>query len=1563
MVPLDKLGPDLNGKVVNETQYRGMTGSLMYLTASRPDIQFLNCLCARYQANPKESYLIVVKRIFRYLKGTPSLGLWYLKCSGFDLKGYSDSNYAGCNMDRKSTSAEAEYVAAAGCCANILWMKSQRTYYDIIYEKVPIFCYKTSAIAISNNLILHSRTKDIDIIYHFIRDHILKGDIELHFIPTQYQLADIFTKPLDEKTFKRLIVELDQVEFTFDEITFITNNEVALLYPSHPNSEYFEIFSDFISKCCLKEAFTRAPNQYVEYLAELWPWFSSNGYNGEIGATGTLKKSRLPHRWRLLMAQIIQCLEGKTCGLDQISNKDATILYCLENRVKVDFARIIWEDIIHKLNKKTREKSVPYPRFIYLLLEYIMHEYDHEDLTINPTQVFSAHNWALKANQPEGPPFTDHMKAICNIDVPVESQAPTTSSKTEMKAKDKSPSHHLAPTHVVSKMHKEAQQTAGGPTSLGATSEEGAHPQFYSGCDALSDSTTEDDPRISAPNDFIPEQQDQTKSAGDGLKTAHTDLGTNEESRSNEISKKIKLEDLSDLMQDTRSDFFTPDSSQDEPIIVSDESEEKETEKDKDTRATSHDVPEYTSSQKDKPEQQKAKAKVEVASLKVRPSFPYINQLTELLITSLKPELSKLLASHDFDTCLPTELKELPSKITELSGDVKELKKHVRVGLSEGKLAHLEQPMTPLPYPVVSQAERDAYEALNDAQNEVACLMLGSMSPELQRTLENYKACDMIQELKTMFEEQAKQELFETVKAFHACKQEDAIRKGKIQKDKKKPQGSKGKAKGKNKLAYAPKTKIPPPPKRENPAKDSICNHCMEGLRSSKKLKHGALSLYMGNGMRAAVEAIKSFDLILPSGLIIVLDNYHFAPTVTRGVVLISRLVKNSYIHTFTNYGISVSKDNVFYFNAIPRDDIYEINMHNIYPNVSSNYNVSNKRAKHGLDYYYLWHYRLGHINKKHMDMLQHDGLLQPTHDESHEKCKSCISGKMVYIRAIRILLAIDAFYDYEIWEMDVKTAFLNGHLSEDVYIVLPEGFVDLKYPNKVCKLQCSIYGLKQTSRNWNKRFDEEIKKIGFTQNLDEPCVYHKASGSNVAFFVLYVDEILLMGNSIAMLQEVKSWLCSIMYAVRCTRPDVVFAQNLCSRFQQNPVEIHWTAVKTFLKYLRNTKDMVLVYGAKPEDELKVSCYADASFQTYKDDTKSQMGYVFVLNGGAVDWKSAKQSTTVMSSTEAEYIAAVEASMQAVWMRKFIDGLGGVMPSNKRSMEMLCDNEPALAIAEDPRILKGARHFQKKYHYICEVIQRGKMDVDNGEQTKVLLPHLCLYRCDPLHFTRQYVIEEELASKGFRSFSVIQAATAATFEVVVCQVEAKYKALLFKQQITVYVEKIYGIIRGDFNEELGSLLTLCIQGDIFAAEQKLYKEADTYCKVLLGRVGFLRFPVIQAATAATLEVVVCQVEAKYKALLFKQQITVYVEKIYGIIRGDFNEELGSLLTVLYGETLEQEARAHKQTYDRVPECSTVVVSICWRECWNNWPELTGKQCSQTDVATRVNGISTDSVAK
>ncbi|GJZ67755.1 hypothetical protein Tco_0630995, partial [Tanacetum coccineum] len=128
-------------------------------------------------------------------------------------------------------------------------------------------------------------------------------------------------------------------------------------------------------------------------------------------------------------------------------------------------------------------------------------------------------------------------------------------------------------------------------------------------------------------------------------------------------------------------------------------------------------------------------------------------------------------------------------------------------------------------------------------------------------------------------------------------------------------------------------------------------------LRRRRKLKHGALKLYVGNGMRVVVQAIVSFDLVIPNGLVIVLDNWHYAPSITRGVVSLSRLVDNGYMYTFMNYGIIVMKDGVFYFNANPRDGIYEIDVHNLYPNVSSIYNVNNKRAKRALDY--LWHCRL----------------------------------------------------------------------------------------------------------------------------------------------------------------------------------------------------------------------------------------------------------------------------------------------------------------------------------------------------------------------------------------------------------------------------------------------------------------------------------------------------------------------------------------------------------------------------------------------------------------------------
>ncbi|GJT95597.1 putative retrotransposon protein [Tanacetum coccineum] len=226
--------------------------------------------------------------------------------------------------------------------------------------------------------------------------------------------------------------------------------------------------------------------------------------------------------------------------------------------------------------------------------------------------------------------------------------------------------------------------------------------------------------------------------------------------------------------------------------------------------------------------------------------------------------------------------------------------------------------------------------------------------------------------------------------------------------------------------------------------------------------------------------------------------------------------------------------------------------------------------------------------------------------------CQETFSS-VVDIRATRILIAIAAYYDYEIWKMDVKTAFLNGHLSEEVYMAQPKG---ASTPVEVKHMQRVPYA---------------------SANLGE---------------------------------------------------------------------LHWTAVKNILKYLRNTKDMFLVYGGDIKREFRVSCYTDAGYLTNVDDYKSQTSYVFILNRGAVDWKSTKQSIFATPSAESKYIVALNASKEAVWIRKFIFGLG-VVPINEEPMKMYCDNIGAISIANEPAITNGARHYRAKVHYLREMIEFG----------------------------------------------------------------------------------------------------------------------------------------------------------------------------------------------------------------------------------------------------------------
>nr|GEY57320.1 zinc finger, CCHC-type [Tanacetum cinerariifolium] len=729
--------------------------------------------------------------------------------------------------------------------------------------------------------------------------------------------------------------------------------------------------------------------------------------------------------------------------------------------------------------------------------------------------------------------------------------------------------------------------------------------------------------------------------------------------------------------------------------------------------------------------------------------------------------------------------------------------------------------------------------------------MLMTMEPEIQRNLEPLHAHEMLWELKTLFAQQAEQELFQTTRDFHSCRQEEgqsvssyvlkingyidnlerlghpvtlglgvsliltglrkeydyfvrnynmhsmgktvnelhamlklheqtlpknnapalhAIRAGKVQKGNKHKKSqyqmaSRGQnhGKGKNKQAYAPKPKIPPLPKREDPAKDSIYHECGEtghwkrncpqclakllkkkknaasgagglgifvielntilnrswiydtgcgtricntthGLRASRKLKPGALSLYVGNGQREAVEAIGAFYLCLPSGLEIVLNNCHYAPSITRGVISVSRLYVDGFINRFLNNTIQVSRNNMVYFSAIPRD-VFQKEVENqlgktiklLRSDREGEY-MSQEFLDHLKDHGIIAHrtppYTPQHNASGSLEdlkiiqeedthpsidtSLNHDlEIDEPQNDivpirrstrtrhapyrmclyinaEEHElgdldepaNYKATLLDPESEKRLNAMNVEMQSMKDNEVWvlvelspngktvgskwlfkkktdmdgvQMDVKTAFLNGYLSEEVYMEQPEGLVNPKYPNRVCKLKHSIYGLKQASRQWNKRFNDEIKKFSFTQNRDEPCVYLKGSGSNITFLILYVDDILIMGNNIPMLQSVKSYLgrCFAMKDLENLKVICMEISKRGSIPMQEKLKLSKSQGASTPAELKQCNKPISIESSLRGDlkrELRVSSYIDAGYLTDADDLKSRTGYVIILS-------------------------------------------------------------------------------------------------------------------------------------------------------------------------------------------------------------------------------------------------------------------------------------------------------------------------------------------------------------
>lgn len=404
---------------------------------------------------------------------------------------------------------------------------------------------------------------------------------------------------------------------------------------------------------------------------------------------------------------------------------------------------------------------------------------------------------------------------------------------------------------------------------------------------------------------------------------------------------------------------------------------------------------------------------------------------------------------------------------------------------------------------------------------------------------------------------------------------------------------------------------------------------------------------------------------------------------------------------------------------------------------------------------------------------------------------------------AFRIIMALVAHFDLFLHQMDVKTAFLNGDLSEEIFMLQPEGFIEEGSEHLVCKLNKSIYGLKQASRQWYLKFDKIITSNGFVENRLDECIYLKFSGSKFIFLVLYVDDILLASSDESLLHETKNFLSmnfemkdlgeasyvlgieihrdrengllglsqkayiekvlkkfnmlqsngaevpvskgdklskedcpkndveraemkdkpyasvvgSIMYAQVCTRPDLAFSISVLGMYQSDPGIAHWKAAKKVLRYMQRTKGHMLVY--KRTDSLELVGYTDSDFAGCKDTSQSTSSFVFMMGGGAVAWKSAKQPSIATSTMFDEYLACYEATSHAMWLKNFIQDLK-VVDSIEKPIQLFCDNKGAVFFCKNNKRSAGLKHMKVKYLLVREKVREGLTTVDYINTTEMI---------------------------------------------------------------------------------------------------------------------------------------------------------------------------------------------------------------------------------------------------
>ncbi|KAH9697399.1 hypothetical protein KPL71_023589 [Citrus sinensis] len=342
------------------------------------------------------------------------------------------------------------------------------------------------------------------------------------------------------------------------------------------------------------------------------------------------------------------------------------------------------------------------------------------------------------------------------------------------------------------------------------------------------------------------------------------------------------------------------------------------------------------------------------------------------------------------------------------------------------------------------------------------------------------------------------------------------------------------------------------------------------------------------------------------------------------------------------------------------------------------------------------------------------------------------IFSPVVKHSSIRILLAMVALFDLELEQMDVKTAFLHGNLEEKILMSQPEGFEEQGHEEYVCLLKRSLYGLKQSPRQWYRRFDQFMISNGYSRSKYDSCVYHRIINSGGAvYLLLYVDDILIAGKDLSDIKELKNLLkgefemkdlgsakrilgidivrdriAGTLFLSQ-SRADIAYAVSVVSRFMSNPGKLHWDAVKWVMRYLKGTLDHSLMYGKSKHEVCEVRGYVDSDFTGDLDRRKSISGYLFMLDSCLISWKATLQHIVALSSTEAEFVVAIEAVKESMWLR----GLLNELWLKQKTVEIFCDNQSAIQLIKNQVYHERTKHIDVKLHFIRDEVAKGSVAV------------------------------------------------------------------------------------------------------------------------------------------------------------------------------------------------------------------------------------------------------------